>query len=108
MSSLSTSSDQSSLSVKKIESTTTMVGNNPKEDVLTSCKATAMVYNDTQKKWIHCAPNGPAKVQVLFASDTQTYRIVGRQIQDHEVVLNHSISKGIKYNQANTYISSMA
>jgi len=77
-----------------------MVGSNPKEDILTSCKATAMIYNDAQKKWIHCAPNGPAKVQLLFAPDTQTYRIVGRQIQDHEVVLNHSISKGLKYNQA--------
>ena len=77
-----------------------MVGNNPKEEVLTSCKATAMIYNDGQKKWIHCAPNGPAKVQLLFAPETQTYRIVGRQIQDHEVVLNHAISKGLKYNQA--------
>ncbi|CAF1350604.1 unnamed protein product, partial [Adineta steineri] len=77
-----------------------MVGNNPKEDILTSCKATAMIYNDAQKKWLHCASNGPAKVQLLFSPDTQTYRIVGRQIQDHEVVLNHSISKGIKYNQA--------
>ena len=77
-----------------------MVGNNPKEEVLTSCKATAMIYNDTQKKWVHCAPNGPAKIQLLFSLDTQAYRIVGRQIQDHEVVLNHSITKGIKYNQA--------
>lgn len=77
-----------------------MVGSNPKEDILTSCKATAMIYNDVQKKWLHCASNGPAKIQLLFASETQTYRIVGRQIQDHEVVLNHSISKGIKYNQA--------
>ena len=77
-----------------------MVGSNLKEDILTSCKATAMIYNDAQKKWLHCAPNGPAKIQLLFSSETQTYRIVGRQIQDHEVVLNHSISKGIKYNQA--------
>jgi enabled protein len=77
-----------------------MVGNNPKEDILISCKATAMIYNDAQKKWLHCASNGPAKIQLLYSSDTQTYRIVGRQIQDHEVVLNHSISKGIKYNQA--------
>lgn len=77
-----------------------MVGNNLKEDILISCKATAMIYNDAQKKWLHCASNGPAKIQLLVATDTQTYRIVGRQIQDHEVVLNHSISKGIKYNQA--------
>jgi hypothetical protein len=70
-----------------------MVGNNPKEDILTSCKATAMIYNDAQKKWIHCAPNGPAKIQLLFSTETQTYRIVGRQIQDHEVVLNHAITK---------------
>jgi hypothetical protein len=77
-----------------------MVGNNPKEDILTSCKATAMIYNDGQKKWVHCASNGPAKIQLLFCPESQIYRIVGRQIQDHEVVLNHSISKGIKYNQA--------
>ena len=77
-----------------------MVGNGLNEEVLTSCKATAMIYNDVQKKWLHCAPNGPAKVQLLFSSENQTYRIVGRQIQDHEVVLNHSIGKGIKYNQA--------
>jgi hypothetical protein len=77
-----------------------MVGNSPKEDILISCKATAMIYNDGQKKWLHCASNGPAKIQLLLSPDTQVYRIVGRQIQDHEVVLNHSISKGIKYNQA--------
>ena len=77
-----------------------MVGSNLKEEILISCKATAMIYNDGQKKWLHCASNGPAKIQLLVATDTQTYRIVGRQIQDHEVVLNHSISKGIKYNQA--------
>ena len=77
-----------------------MVGASTREDVLTNCKATAMIYNDAQKKWIHCASNGPAKIQILFTPDTQVYRIVGRQIQDHEVVLNHLINKGIKYNQA--------
>ncbi|CAF0933883.1 unnamed protein product [Adineta ricciae] len=77
-----------------------MVGASTREEVLTNCKATAMIYNDAQKKWIHCASNGPAKIQILFTPDTQIYRIVGRQIQDHEVVLNHLISKGIKYNQA--------
>ena len=95
------SSNQVSLSKNEIESTTTtMVGSNPREDILTSCQATAMIYNDAQKKWMHCAPNGPAKIQLLFAPETRTYRIVGRQIQNHEVVLNHSIIKGIKYNQA--------
>ncbi|CAF4778910.1 unnamed protein product, partial [Rotaria magnacalcarata] len=80
----SISSNQSSSSIKQGESppiaTTTstaiMVGNIPQEDILISCKATAMIYNDAQKKWIHCAPNGPAKIQLLFAPETQTYRIV--------------------------------
>ncbi|CAF1167287.1 unnamed protein product [Adineta ricciae] len=100
VSSTSTLSNSSSSSIQNIEVTSIMVGASTREEVLTNCKATAMIYNDAQKKWIHCASNGPAKIQILFTPDTQTYRIVGRQIQDHEVVLNHLINKGIKYNQA--------
>lgn len=60
-----------------------------------------MVYDDTQKKWIPSgSSSGLSKVQIYHHQQNNTFRVVGRKLQDHEVVINCSILKGLKYNQA--------
>ena len=61
-----------------------------------------MIYDDVSKKWNPSGSSpGVAKVQIYQHLLNQTYRVVGRKIQDHEVVINCLLSKGLKYNQAN-------
>lgn len=60
-----------------------------------------MVYDDVQKKWIPSgSSSGLSKVQIYHHQQNNTFRVVGRKLQDHEVVINCSILKGLKYNQA--------
>lgn len=60
-----------------------------------------MVYDDTQKKWVPSGTSsGLSKVQIFHHQQNNTFRVVGRKLQDHEVVINCSIVKGLKYNQA--------
>lgn len=60
-----------------------------------------MVYDDNQKKWIPSgSSSGLSKVQIYHHQQNNTFRVVGRKLQDHEVVINCSILKGLKYNQA--------
>ncbi|XP_015417822.1 PREDICTED: protein enabled homolog [Myotis davidii] len=51
------------------------------EQSICQARAAVMVYDDANKKWV---PAG----------------VVGRKIQDHQVVINCAIPKGLKYNQA--------
>lgn len=61
-----------------------------------------MIYDDQNKKW-NPSGSGPglSKVQIYQHLLNQTYRVVGRKVQDHEVVINCLLAKGLKYNQAN-------
>lgn len=60
-----------------------------------------MVYDDLQKKWVPSGTSsGLSKVQIYHHQENNTFRVVGRKLQDHEVVINCSILKGLKYNQA--------
>lgn len=60
-----------------------------------------MVYDDNQKKWVPSGTSsGLSKVQIYHHQQNNTFRVVGRKLQDHEVVINCSILKGLKYNQA--------
>lgn len=60
-----------------------------------------MIYDDNQKKWIPSGTSsGLSKVQIFHHQQNNTFRVVGRKLQDHEVVINCSILKGLKYNQA--------
>jgi enabled protein len=61
-----------------------------------------MVYDDQTKKW-NPSGSGPglSKVQIYQHLLNQSYRVVGRKLQDHEVVINCLLAKGLKYNQAN-------
>lgn len=60
-----------------------------------------MLYNDADKKWIPGGSSpGISKVNIYHHSVNNTFRVVGRKLQDMEVVVNCSIFKGLKYNQA--------
>eukprot|EP00117_Sycon_ciliatum_P011857 scpid93647/ scgid3769/ Protein enabled len=64
-------------------------------------KAAVVLYDDASKKWVPSGGvNGPASV-VLYTNDaTSQSRVVGRRLQDKEVVINSCLYKGMKYNQA--------
>ena len=78
------------------------MSNNNSEQAIVTAKANVMIYDDNNKKW-NPSGSGPgvAKVQIYQHLLNQTYRVVGRKLQDHEVVINCLLSKGLKYNQAN-------
>ena len=60
-----------------------------------------MVYDDLNKKWVPAgSSHGLSKVHIYHHFINNTFRVVGRKLQDHEVVINCAILKGLKYNQA--------
>nr|XP_006118093.1 protein enabled homolog isoform X4 [Pelodiscus sinensis] len=60
-----------------------------------------MVYDDTNKKWVPAGGStGFSRVHIYHHTGNNTFRVVGRKIQDHQVVINCAIPKGLKYNQA--------
>jgi hypothetical protein len=53
---------------------------------LATAKATVMIYDDLNKKWLPSGSSpGLSKVQLLQHTQNGTYRVVGRKIPDHEV-----------------------
>ncbi|XP_017837814.1 protein enabled isoform X2 [Drosophila busckii] len=71
------------------------------EQSIIGARASVMVYDDNQKKWVPSgSSSGLSKVQIYHHQQNNTFRVVGRKLQDHEVVINCSIMKGLKYNQA--------
>ncbi|CAL1266677.1 unnamed protein product [Larinioides sclopetarius] len=71
------------------------------EQSIASARASVMVYDDINKKWIPSgSSSGLSKVHIYQHLTNNTFRVVGRKLQDHEVVINASILKGLKYNQA--------
>ncbi|KAK6619147.1 hypothetical protein RUM44_003529 [Polyplax serrata] len=71
------------------------------EQSIAAARASVMIYDDLNKKWIHSgSSSGLSKVQIYHHTVNNTFRVVGRKLQDHEVVINCAISKGLKYNQA--------
>ncbi|XP_010070998.1 PREDICTED: protein enabled homolog isoform X4 [Pterocles gutturalis] len=60
-----------------------------------------MVYDDANKKWVPAGGStGFSRVHIYHHTGNNTFRVVGRKIQDHQVVINCAIPKGLKYNQA--------
>ncbi|XP_054714607.1 protein enabled homolog [Uloborus diversus] len=71
------------------------------EQSIASARASVMVYDDMNKKWVPSgSSSGLSKVHIYQHLTNNTFRVVGRKLQDHEVVINASILKGLKYNQA--------
>uniref|UniRef100_A0A8C3HSG2 WH1 domain-containing protein n=1 Tax=Chrysemys picta bellii TaxID=8478 RepID=A0A8C3HSG2_CHRPI len=71
--------------------------------VVCATRATVMLYDDANKKWV-AAGSGPQAVswvQIYHSPGSNTFRVVGRKMQaDQQVVINCAIVKGMKYNQA--------
>ncbi|ESO96439.1 hypothetical protein LOTGIDRAFT_214569 [Lottia gigantea] len=66
-----------------------------------AARASVMIYDDANKKWVPSGhTQGLSKVQIYHHTTNNTFRVVGRKIQDHEVVINCAVLKGLKYNQA--------
>ncbi|XP_019867335.1 protein enabled isoform X2 [Aethina tumida] len=71
------------------------------EQSIASARASVMIYDDMNKKWVPSGTSsGLSKVHIYQHTIQQTFRVVGRKLQDHEVVINCAILKGLKYNQA--------
>ena len=68
---------------------------------ISSARASVMVYDDVNKKWVPSgSSSGLSKVQLYHHQVNNTFRVVGRKLQDHEIVINCAILRGLKYNQA--------
>ncbi|XP_042221690.1 protein enabled-like isoform X2 [Homarus americanus] len=71
------------------------------EQSVCSARASVMIYDDVNKKWLPSGTStGLSKVHIYQHTVNNTFRVVGRKLQDHEVVINCAILKGLKYNQA--------
>jgi len=56
------------------------------EHSMVAAKASVMVYNDVDKKWIPGGSSpGISKVNIYHHSVNNTFRVVGRKLQDMEV-----------------------
>ncbi|CAG2113402.1 unnamed protein product [Medioppia subpectinata] len=71
------------------------------ETSISSARASVMLYDDNSKKWLPSgSSSGLSRVHIYQHIQNNTFRVVGRKLQDHEVVINCAILKGLKYNQA--------
>lgn len=64
------------------------------EHSIVAVRASVMVYDDMQKKWLPsgASPGGISKVHIYHHPTNATFRIVGRKVQDHEVRLSKSVN----------------
>ncbi|XP_051500392.1 ena/VASP-like protein isoform X1 [Myxocyprinus asiaticus] len=72
------------------------------EQSICQARASVMVYDDTSKKWVPIKPGqqGFSRINIYQNTTNNTFRVVGVKLQDQQVVINYSIVKGLKYNQA--------
>lgn len=71
------------------------------EHSVAQARASVMIYNNDIKKWEHAGGSqGISRVHIYFNPKTDTYRIVGRKVNDNEVVINCLLGKNLKYNKA--------
>ncbi|XP_021034220.1 ena/VASP-like protein isoform X5 [Mus caroli] len=72
------------------------------EQSICQARASVMVYDDTSKKWVPIKPGqqGFSRINIYHNTASSTFRVVGVKLQDQQVVINYSIVKGLKYNQA--------
>lgn len=71
------------------------------EQSIIRARASVMVYDEGNKKWLPSGgSSGLSHVHIYQNTLNNTFRIVGRKLQDHELVINCAILKGLKYNTA--------
>ncbi|XP_066280082.1 vasodilator-stimulated phosphoprotein-like isoform X3 [Branchiostoma lanceolatum] len=75
--------------------------NRRSEVSIAQSRASVMIYDDANKKWIPAGgSSGISRVHIYHHQVNSTFRVVGRKQNDHQVVINCAILKGLKYNQA--------
>ncbi|XP_077330796.1 ena/VASP-like protein isoform X2 [Lithobates pipiens] len=74
----------------------------PGEQSICQARASVMIYDDTSKKWVPIKPGqqGFSRINIYHNTTNNTFRVVGVKLQDQQVVINYSLVKGLKYNQA--------
>uniref|UniRef100_A0A3B3QN01 Ena/VASP-like protein n=1 Tax=Paramormyrops kingsleyae TaxID=1676925 RepID=A0A3B3QN01_9TELE len=74
----------------------------PGEQSVCQARASVMIYDDGSKKWVPIKPGqqGFSRINIYHNAANNTFRVVGVKLQDQQVVINYSIVKGLKYNQA--------
>ncbi|XP_071972264.1 ena/VASP-like protein isoform X1 [Engystomops pustulosus] len=72
------------------------------EQSICQARASVMIYDDTSKKWVPIKPGqqGFSRINIYHNTANNTFRVVGVKLQDQQVVINYSLVKGLKYNQA--------
>uniref|UniRef100_A0A3B4XIC1 Vasodilator stimulated phosphoprotein b n=1 Tax=Seriola lalandi dorsalis TaxID=1841481 RepID=A0A3B4XIC1_SERLL len=73
------------------------------ESSICQARATVMIYDDGNKKWLPAGAGAQtfSRVQIYHNPSNNAFRIVGRKMQtDQQVVINCPIVRGLKYNQA--------
>ncbi|KAM4690663.1 ena/VASP-like protein isoform 9-T9 [Rhinophrynus dorsalis] len=72
------------------------------EQSICQARASVMIYDDTSKKWVPIKPGqqGFSRINIYHNTTNNTFRVVGVKLQDQQVVINYSLVKGLKYNQA--------
>ncbi|XP_061667730.1 enah/Vasp-like b [Syngnathoides biaculeatus] len=76
------------------------------EQSICQARASVMVYDNTSRKWVPIKPGqqGFSRINIYHNIPSNTFRLVGVKLQDQQacaqVVINYSIVKGLKYNQA--------
>ncbi|KAM9732973.1 vasodilator-stimulated phosphoprotein isoform 1-T1 [Menidia menidia] len=73
------------------------------ESSICQARATVMIYDDGNKKWLPAGagPQAFSRVQIYHNPTNNAFRVVGRKMQtDQQVVINCPIVRGLKYNQA--------
>ncbi|KRZ86016.1 Protein enabled -like protein [Trichinella sp. T8] len=71
------------------------------EKSMVAIQASVLNYDDAIKKWLPAGGSKiqeMSKVQILHHVENNTFRVVGRKLQDHDVVINCAIIPGLKYN----------
>ena len=62
------------------------------EQSIASARASVVVYDDVNKKWVPSgSSSGLSKVHIYQHLTNNTFRIVGRKLQDHEVSMLHPL-----------------
>ncbi|XP_044929546.1 ena/VASP-like protein isoform X2 [Mustela putorius furo] len=89
-------------SVRRAQGICSVVLEHPSEQSICQARASVMVYDDTSKKWVPIKPGqqGFSRINIYHNTASNTFRVVGVKLQDQQVVINYSIVKGLKYNQA--------
>ncbi|GIZ03428.1 protein enabled, partial [Caerostris extrusa] len=55
------------------------------EQSVASARASVLVYDSQMKKWVPSgSSSGLAKVHIYHHVENNTFRVVGRKVQDHE------------------------